>query len=116
MHHIEVEKYAREVAQEAWEEGNCEINNATEHMEQTIDGCHLVIYYSSAWELVSTMRGTDYYDVAHSYLVDLEGDRIGKDETIDHVITRLAYCILVVIAREELFRLSQLRAQNKRRG
>ena len=107
MHHLEVEKYAREAAQEAWEEGDREIDHATELMEETIGGCHLVIYYSSAWELVSTMRGTDYYDTAHSDLVDMGGDRIGKDETIDHVITRLAYCILVVIAREELFRLSQ---------
>ncbi len=107
MNHVDYQNYARGIAEEAWDESEKDEERARELIEQTIDGCYHVIYYSRAWDLVNVFRelspyNRDYYDQAHVSLMDTEGDKIGKDETIDNVMVRLAYWILEAIAMERL--------------
>jgi hypothetical protein len=102
MTELEYIAYAKEIADDVWEESDHDEDTARDWINERVDGVEHVIYYSKAWDLVYKMRGSEYYDTAHNDLTDTEGDKIGKNETIDHVMCRLAYCILETIASERL--------------
>jgi len=95
-------KTAQRIAQEAWAEYGNNEDGAIELIEERIDSCPDVIYTASAYEIVCDTRIYDYktFEAANIMLQDTEGDRIYKDETIDNVIVRLAYCILYTQAMD----------------
>jgi len=87
---------AVEIAREAWEEYGNDEEAALEYIHESIDGSEHVIYTLQAYDTVLEARITnpEIFDRAHDSLTDTEGDRIGKDETIDDIITRLAYWVM----------------------
>ena len=87
---------AKAIAREAWEEFQDDEEAAIEFIEESVDGCEDVIYYTSAYETVNDARVTDYetFEKANEDLVEIGGNQIGKGETIDDLITRLAFLIV----------------------
>ncbi len=87
---------AKAIAREAWGECKDDEEAAIEFIEESVDGCEDVIYYTSAYETVCDARLNDYdtFEAANLDLVDTGCDEIRKDETIDNVIVRLAYLII----------------------
>lgn len=83
---------ARQIAEEAWEEYKDNEEAAIEFIEESVDGCAEVIYTAEAYEVVCSARSYYYetFDIAND---ELRGT--GYDgETIDDIITRLAYWII----------------------
>jgi len=93
---------AVEIAREAWEEYGNDEEAALEYIHESVDGSEHVIYTAQAYDTVLEARVLDpeVFERAHDSLTDTEGDRISRDETIDDVITRLAYWILYEIAAD----------------
>lgn len=91
------EKTAIEIAEQAFEECDNKRIDALEFIHESVDGCEDVIYTLQAYDTVIDARTTapEYFDRGHERLVETEGDRIRQDETIDDVITRLAYWIIL---------------------
>ena len=70
---------------------------------QSVDGSEDIIYYSKAWNLVTAAReDSNLYDSGHETLVETEGDKIQEGETVDNVMTRLAYWILFNAVMEKI--------------
>ncbi len=103
------EKTAIEIAEGAFDECGDFEETAFEYIHESVDGCEDVIYTAKAYDTVLDARtaAPEYFDRAHERLVETEGDRIGQDETIDDVITRLAYWIIYERAVDEYYRLLQ---------
>ena len=66
------------------------------NFEESVDGCAEVIYTAEAYEVVCSARSYYYetFDIANDKLRDTGGYRIYDGETIDDIITRLAYWII----------------------
>ena len=90
------EETARQIAEEAWEEYKDNEEAAIEFIEESVDGCAEVIYTAEAYEVVCSARSYYYetFDIANDKLQDTGGNRIYDGETIDDIITRLAYWII----------------------
>lgn len=99
----ELEGYAGMVAAEILEETEDE-DERHDAIHEAADGSHYVIYTAEAWDVVNAARHRHHaiHDEATQRLTDMEGDKIGQDETIDNVITRLAFCILETLISREL--------------
>ncbi len=87
---------AIDIAVQAFAECGENEDEALEYIHESVDGCEHVIYTLQAYDTVLEARATDseFFYTAHDRLVETEGDRIGKDETIDDIITRLAYWVM----------------------
>jgi len=98
---------ARQIAEEAWEEYKDNEEAAIEFIEESVDGCSEVIYTAEAYEVVCNARSCDYetFEMANDVLHDTEGDRIYDGETIDNIITRLAYWIIHAEAMDHYWEL-----------
>ena len=101
------EETARQIAEEAWEEYKDNEEAAIEFIEESIDGCAEVIYTAEAYEVVCSARSYYYetFDAANMVLQDMGGDRIYDGETIDDIITRLAYWIIHTQAKDYYYEL-----------
>ena len=90
------EATARDIAEWAWEEFKDNEEEAINFIWESVDGCENVIYTAEAYETVSDARVTDYYtfEAANIELIEIGSDHIGKGETIDDLITRLAFLIV----------------------
>ena len=99
----ELEAFARSVAEEILDEAEDE-DERNERVHESADQCHYVIYTAEAWDVVHAARHCHHviHDEATQQLTDLAGDKIGEDENIDHVITRLAFCIVETLINQEL--------------
>ncbi len=93
---------AKTIAEEAWEECKDNENAAVEFIEESVDGCAEVIYTAEAYEVVCDARVHDYdtFETANDTLRDTEGDKIYEGESVDDIITRLAFCIIYTQAME----------------
>jgi len=89
------EETARQIAEEAWEEYKDNEEAAIEFIEESVDGCAEVIYTAEAYEVVCSARSCYYetFEIANMYCRHGR-DRIYDGETIDDIITRLAYWII----------------------
>ena len=87
---------ALEIAREALEQYNNDEEEAIDFIWESADGCENVIYTAEAYETVSDARVTDYYtfEAANIELIEMGSNQIGKGETIDDLITRLAFLIV----------------------
>ena len=101
------EETARQIAEEAWEEYKDNEEAAIEFIEESVDGCSEVIYTAEAYEVVCSARSYYYetFDMANDELRDTGGDRIYDGETIDDIITRLAYWIIHTEAMDHYWKL-----------
>ena len=99
----ELEGFARSVAEEILDETEDE-DERHDAIHEAADGSHYVIYTAKAWNVVHAARHCHHaiHDEATQQLTDIEGDKIGEDETLDNVITRLAFCILETLINREL--------------
>ena len=99
----ELEGYAGMVAAEILEETEDE-DDRQDAIHEAADGSHYVIYTAEAWDVVHAARHCHHaiHDEATQQLTDTGGDKIGEDENIDNVITRLAFCILETLINREL--------------
>lgn len=96
MSKLEWKETAKMVAEEAWEEYKDNEEAAIEFIEESIGGCAEVIYTAEAYEVVCSAASCDYetFEIADNELRDTGGDRIYDGETVDDIITRLAYWII----------------------
>jgi len=87
---------ALEIAKEAFDEYKNDEEEAIDFIWESADGCENVIYTAEAYETVSDARVTDYetFEAANIELIEIGSDHIGKGETIDNLITRLAFLIV----------------------
>ena len=87
---------ALEIAKEAFDEYKNNEEDAMDFIWESADGCENVIYTAEAYETVSDARVTDYetFEAANIELIEIGSDHIGKGETIDDLITRLAFLIV----------------------
>ena len=90
------EATARDIAEWAWEEFKDNEEEAINFIWESVDGCGSVIYTAEAYETVSDARVTDYetFEEANEELIEMGSNQIGKGETIDDLITRLAFLIV----------------------
>lgn len=90
------EATARDIAEWAWEEFKDNEEEAINFIWESVDGCGSVIYTTEAYETVNDARITDYetFEEANEELIEMGSNQIGKGETIDDLITRLAFLIV----------------------
>jgi len=93
---------AQLLAEEAWEQFKDNEDKAEEFIWESVDGCAEVIYTAEAYEVVCDARVHDYdtFETANDTLRDTEGDKIHEGESVDDIITRLAFCIVYTQAME----------------
>jgi len=98
---------AKAIAEEAFGECGSNEDAAIEFIEESIDGCSEVIYTAEAYEVVYEARIRDYdtFETANDALRDTEGDRIYEGESVDDIITRLAYWIIHTEAMDRYWEL-----------
>ena len=87
---------ALEIAKEAFDEYKNDEEEAINFIWESADGCENVIYTAEAYETVGDARVTDYetFEEANEELIEMGSNQIGKGETIDDLITRLAFLIV----------------------
>ena len=87
---------ALEIAREALEQYNNDEEEAIDFIWESADGCENVIYTAEAYETVNDARTTDYetFEAANIELIEMGSNQIDKGETIDDLITRLAFLIV----------------------
>ncbi len=102
--YLELKAYVLGVVEDAIEEYGDNWEMVREYIQESIDNTNHVVYYSRAWNTVSTVRESDndLFDRGHDYLIDMGCAQIDDDETIDSLICRLAYAILMVMAEDEV--------------
>lgn len=99
MNYQEIQTEAQEIAEAVISEVDTYGGDAEELIHQAVDGNMYVIYYSRAWDLVSSVR---FYD--HSLFIEAECSVSGMfdgSENLDQQITIMAYEILrMAVTRE----------------
>jgi len=99
MTYQEAQTEAQEIAEAVISEVDTYGGDAEELIHQACDGNMHVIYYSRAWDLVSSIR---LYD--HNLFIDAEMSVSGMldgSETLDQQITIMAYEILRMMVTHE---------------
>lgn len=99
MTYQEVQTEAQEIAQAIIADIDTYGGDAEELIHQACDGNMYVIYYSRAWDIVSSIR---LYD--HNLFIDAESNVSGMldgSETLDQQITVMAYEILRMMVTHE---------------
>jgi len=99
MNYQEIQTEAQEIAEAVISEVDTYGGDAEELIHQAVDGNMHVIYYSRAWDLVSSVRRYD-----QSLFIDAEMNVSGMldgSETLDQQMTVMAYEILrMAVTRE----------------
>ena len=87
---------ALEIVKEAFDQYKDNEEEAINFIWESVDGCGSVIYTTEAYETVNDARITDYetFEEANEELIEMGSNQIGKGETIDDLITRLAFLIV----------------------
>ena len=87
---------ALEIAKEAFDQYKDDEEEAIDFIWESVDGCENVIYTAEAYETVNDAWTTDYktFEAANIELIEMGSNQIGKGETIDDLITRLAFLIV----------------------
>lgn len=98
---------AQLIAEDAWEQFKDNEEAAIEFIEESVDGCAEVIYTAKAYDVVCSAASCDYetFEIADNELRDTGGDRIYDGETVDDIITRLAYWIIHTEAMDHYWKL-----------
>jgi len=99
MNYEEIQTEAQEIAEAVISEVDTYGGDAEELIHQAVDGNMYVIYYSRAWDLVSSIR---LYD--HNLFIDAERSVSGMldgSENLDQQITVMAYEILRMMVTHE---------------
>jgi hypothetical protein len=99
MNYLEIQNEAQEIAEAVISEVDTYGGDAEELIQQAVDGNQYVIYYSRAWDLVSSVR---LYD--HNLFIEAECSVSGMfdgSENLDQQMTVMAYEILrMAVTRE----------------
>lgn len=92
-HWAEIREYAKLSAAEYGEQ-NADMD-PSDYAHEQANGAYNVIYSHEAWRSCMACREHDseLWDASNDSLMDTCGDEMGKDDTIDTVIVRLAYWI-----------------------
>lgn len=87
---------AKEIAEEAFDEYKNNEEDAMDFIWESVDGCEDVIYTAEAYETVNDARITDYktFEEANIELIETGENEIRKGETIDDIITKIAFLII----------------------
>ena len=96
MTYQEIQNEAEEIAQAVISEVDTYGGDADELIHQAVDGNQYVIYYSMAWDLVSSVRRYD-----QSLFIEAECSVSGMfegSESLDQQMTVMAYEILRMLA------------------
>ena len=95
-------KEAQEIAQEAWEESNGDIDSAMDFVFQTVDSHEVSIYFHKAIEFCSRV----YTDDGESYLEDCGG--IAQDgDTFSEIACRIAFATLLCASQSALYKIER---------
>lgn len=95
-------KEAKALAQEAWEESEGDMEEAQDYLHQSCDGHEAVIYTYRAWQLCANVDTSE----AEQWLDDIGGAWIEGD-TVDSFMSRMAFAVLYCAALEELHELEE---------
>ena len=103
-------------AEDAWEQFKDNEDKAEEFIWESVDGCAEVIYTAEAYEVVCDARVHNYntFEIANDNLQDTGGYRIYDGETIDDIITRLAYWIIHTEAMDHYWELVEEHKEKER--
>ena len=96
MNYEEIQNEAEEIAQAVISEVDTYGGDAEELIHQAVDGNQYVIYYSRAWELVSSVRryNRDLFNDAECSVSGM----FDGNENLDQQITVMSYEILRMMA------------------
>jgi len=88
---------AKSIAQEAWEESECDFDTASDYLHESCDSHEVAIYYGKAIDFCSTQDTSDGEDW-------LEGCEsiIQAGDTFGSIACRIAYATLLVRSQEAL--------------
>jgi hypothetical protein len=90
-------KEAKELAQEAWEQSEHDIDEAMDFLHQSCDGHEVAIYYGKAIDFCANQDTSDGED----WLEDCES-LIQKGDTFGSIACRIAFATLLVKSQEAL--------------
>ena len=93
--HIHTE--AKSLALEAWNESDCDLDQAQEYLHQSCDGHEISIYYGKAIKFCSDQDTSDGED----YLEDC-GSLVQDGDTFGQIACRIAFATLLVRSQEAL--------------
>jgi hypothetical protein len=98
---------ARAMAERAWKEHRANEEAAIEFISCLAKGYKMKIHVKEAYDIVYDAGNSDAYIFFHANreLIRTGGDGIGKDETIDNVILRLAYHIIRFKVEDEYYKI-----------
>ena len=98
----DIRNLGKDIADGIREETSCD-DKREDLLWESVDGNEHVIYYGKAWNTVNAARDdSQLFDQAHDSLSETEGDKVGKNETLDNVICRLAFWIIYHSAQDAL--------------
>ena len=88
---------AKSLALEAWNESECDLDQAQDYLNQSCDGHEVAIYYHKAIEFCATQDTSD----GEEYLEDC-GGIVQPGDTFGGIACRIAYATLYCAATEQL--------------
>ena len=88
---------AKSLALEAWNESDCDLDQAREYLHQSCDGHEIAIYYGKAIEFCATQYTSD----GEEYLEDC-GSIVQPGDTFGSIACRIAYATLYCAAMVQL--------------
>jgi len=86
---------AKSLALEAWNESECDLDQAQDYLNQSCDGHEISIYYGKAIEFCATQETSD----GEEYLEDC-GGIVQAGDTFGGIACRIAYATLYCAAME----------------
>ena len=88
---------AKALALEAWQESECDLDQAQEYLHESCDGHEVAIYYHKAIQFCADQDTSDGED----YLEDC-GSLVQQGDTFGQIACRIAYATLYCAAMEQL--------------
>jgi len=88
---------AKSIAQEAWEESECDFDTASDYLHESCDSHEVAIYYHKAIKFCSDQDTSDGED----FLEDC-GSLVQEGDTFGGIACRIAYATLLVRSQEAL--------------
>jgi hypothetical protein len=95
-------KESREIAQEAWEESNGDIDEAHDFIHQTCDSHEIVIYYHKAIQFCADCDTSD----GEAFLDDCGGIAQGGD-SFGQIACRIAFATLYCASQSALYEIQE---------
>jgi len=88
---------AKSLALEAWNESECDLDQAQYYLHESCNGHEISIYYDKAIEFCATQETSD----GEEYLEDCDS-LVQQGDTFGNIACRIAYATLYCAAMEQL--------------